>query len=392
MRIDIFSNTTNVKSQIFCDRMSSTAKSAFQLEGMNVVGDSENAGLLWIRKGFLKYMNKLSENQLINHFPNEATLINKGNLTKTLKNYQSMHPASAVQIEDFYQESYCLYEPVDRKRFFDQLPDEDSAERIWIYKPGNESQGCGIKIMWNMDEIRQTYGDLGDETIENVDDQGIIQRYIKSPLLLNQRKSEMRVYWLIASLDPLRVLIFNEGTVRLNSLPYKLDDFDNQLIHVTNVHQQYKHPDFDPDTVLKWSYARLNSYLYEQGKTTETNFTENILMPKLKKYLAYVVKSGRDGFYKDYPSKGECFGVYGADVILDDQLNPYISEIQKGPGLSFDDPIKKNVIPPMLGEAARIMFELRQARLDGRKLNDFKSRDRYEWIINELDPTTCASS
>ena len=362
---------------------------AFQLQGLGLNDDPSEAALLWIRKGFLNYIPKLGENQLINHFPNESTIINKGYLTQSLKNYQSTNESSSVQAKDFYQESYCLFDPVDRKRFFDQLPDVDSEDSIWIYKPGNESRGRGIKIMWNMDEIRKTYGSLGDKYIEDKGQQGIIQRYIKCPLLLNQRKSEMRVYWMIASLEPLRVLIFNEGTVRLNSLPYKLDDFDNQLIHVTNVYQQYRHPDFDPNMVLKWSFSRLNSYLYEQGKTTDVNFTDNVLMPKLKKYLAYVVRAARDGFYTGYPSTGDCFGVYGADVILDDQLNPYISEIQKGPGLSFKDPIKKNVIPPMLGEAARIMLEIRQARIDEHKLSDLNSRDRYEWVINELDPTTC---
>ena len=67
--------------------------------------------------------------------------------------------------------------------------------------------------------------------IEDRDKQAIMQRYIKRPLLLNDRKSEIRIYWLLASINPLRVLMFNEGTVRLNTLPYQLDQFDNPLIH-----------------------------------------------------------------------------------------------------------------------------------------------------------------
>jgi hypothetical protein len=389
MKIDIFNFALKPKPSIYCDLKSTSARKAFELENVALQEEQEGAAILWIRKGFMKLMPQLEANQHINHFPGESALINKGYLTQVLNAYDKVNPDESISSRDLYRESYRLYDPEDRKRFFEQLPAEDSKDRIWIYKPGNESRGRGIRIMWQMDELRKEYADHGDKPITDKAKQGIIQSYIHKPLLLNGRKSEMRVYWLIASIDPLRVLLFNEGTVSLNSLPYQLDDFDNQLIHVTNVYQQYKHPDYDPDVVLKWSFSRLNSYLYEQGKTDDPCFTDNVLMPKLKKYLAYVVKAGRDGFYKDYPNQGECFGVYGADVILDENLNPYISEIQKGPGLSFSDPIKKNVIPPMLGEAAKMMFELRQARIDGRQLADFKCRDRYEWMINEVDPTTC---
>ncbi|MFK5922231.1 MAG: hypothetical protein QM496_08630 [Verrucomicrobiota bacterium] len=376
-------NLFKSKPKIYCDRKAECAAKAFKLQELPLNHDANKAEMLWIRKGYRALMPLLAPNQLINHFPNEGAVINKGYLTQTLKAYQELGEDKEVSIDDLYPESYCLYEPEDRKRFFDQLPKVDSRDNIWIYKPGNNSRGRGIEIMWRTGKLRKKYGNLKDQFISSKDEQGIIQRYIKNPMLLNERKSEIRVYWLLASLNPLRVLLFDEGTVRLNSLPYQLDQFDNQLIHVTNVYQQYKHPDFDPSVVLKWSFAELDRYLLAQKKVTDEHFTKNILMPKLKKYLAFVAKAGRKGFNKKYPEQGECFGVYGADVILDDQLNPNISEIQKGPGLSFSDPIKKNIIPPMLGEAARIMFEIREARINNKPLPDLKNRDRYQWVINE---------
>ncbi len=369
--------------KIFCDRRAECAAKAFKMQELTLHHDPKVAEILWIRKGYNKLIGHLLPHQLLNHFPNESAVINKGYLTQTLKAYDEKVKDSDVKLNDLYPESYCLFEPEDRKRFFDQLPKVDQRDNIWIYKPGNESRGRGIEIMWRTNKLRKKYGALGDRRIDNKDEQGIIQRYIKNPLLLNKRKSEIRVYWLIASIDPLRVLLFDEGTVRLNSLPYQLDNFDNQLIHITNVYQQYKHPDYDPDVVLKWSYAELDRYLFEEKKVDDESFTKNILMPRLTKYLAFIAQAGREGFAQGYPDQGDCFGVYGADVILDDQLNPNISEIQKGPGLSFSDPIKKNIIPPMLGEAARIMFEIREARVNNQPLPDLKSRDRYQWVINE---------
>ena len=78
----------------------------------------------------------------------------------------------------------------------------------------------------------------------------IAQRYLTNPLLLSHRKSEIRIYFLVLTLFPLRVLLCNEGTVRLNTLPFELGQWDNPLIHITNVYQQKKHPNYDPDAVL----------------------------------------------------------------------------------------------------------------------------------------------
>lgn len=381
--LNLFGDMFCLMPRMYCDKASSSAIKAFQQEGFNIQANPDLAEMLWIRKGYTSRFSSLRPHQLLNHFPNESALINKGFLTRVINEYDRKHPDTEVKAKDLYPESYCLFDPVERKAFFDQLPDEDSKDNIWIFKPGNESRGRGIEIMWQMDKLRQKYGSLGDLHITEKEQQAIIQRYIKNPLLLNERKSEIRIYWLLASINPLRVLLFDEGTVRLNSLPYQLDNFDNQLIHVTNVYQQYKHPDYDPNAVLKWSFARLNSYLSEEKRVAPPEFTQKILMPRLKKYLAYLMRASRDSFAMDYPENGDCFGVYGADVILDDQLNPYISEIQKGPGLSFDDEIKKHVIPPMLGEAAQLMFELRESRIDGVKLTEFTKRKRYQWVINE---------
>jgi hypothetical protein len=85
---------------------------------------------------------------------------------------------------------------------------------------------------------------------------------------LHVRKSEIRIYWLIASLRPLLVLMHREGTVRLNSQPFRLQDFENTLIHITNIHQQKIHPDYDPSLVLKWSFAEFQDHLARGASTS----------------------------------------------------------------------------------------------------------------------------
>ena len=157
------------------------------------------------------------------------------------------------------------------------------------------------------------------------------------------------------------VLMYPEATVRLNTLPYKLDDFQNQLIHVTNVYQQKNHPDYDPYAVLKWPFAKLGDYLANDLQIAPDDFLPNILIPRIRRILASVAQRTRKTT-KNYPAVGDCFAVFGADLIIDAHLRPWLSEIQKGPGLSFDDPVKRHVIPPMLAEATDIALEIRDRR------------------------------
>jgi len=384
--MNLFSQFFRVPDRIYCDAVSSSALEAFGLEGHCISASLEDAEMLWMRKRYRPQTGKLQPFQLINHFPGETSIISKGLLTGTLKEFDAQAGSEYLPMAEFYPESYRLYIPSERAEFFNQLPAVDERENLWIYKPGNDSRGRGIRIMWEFDAFRREYKKWGKAPIKDKDQQGIIQRYIKNPLLLEGRKSEIRVYWLVVNLDPLQVLVYPEATVRLNSLPYKLDDFDNQLVHVTNVYQQKKHPDYDPEVVLKWPFRRLGRYLHEDLGIAGPDYLEKQLLPRIREILATVSYAARDKLADHYPEQGDCFAVFGADIIIDDQLKPWLSEVQKGPGLSFGDGVKRKVIPPMLGEAARIAFEVRNKRKAGKPLEKFKAVKRYDWVVNELQP------
>ena len=100
----------------------------------------------------------------------------------------------------------------------------------------------------------------------------ILQRYVDEPLLLGGRKSELRTCWLIASLDPL-VVLFNEGTVRLNAAPYQRADYDNDLVHITNTRRQLASSLLNASQTenhgaklkLKWTHEQLRDDLAARG-------------------------------------------------------------------------------------------------------------------------------
>jgi predicted ATP-grasp superfamily ATP-dependent carboligase len=75
------------------------------------------------------------------------------------------------------------------------LKQHDSKKNVWIVKPANSSQGKGIYIVDDINDV-------------NVDDTSVISRYVTNPLLINGHKFDLRIYVLVACYEPLRVYVF----------------------------------------------------------------------------------------------------------------------------------------------------------------------------------------
>ena len=348
---------------------------------VSLVDHAVRADMLWIRRGFSQLYNRLSRYQLLNHIPGEKQMVDKGRLTQALQTYSGSQTEFPFNLEDFYQQTYCLYLKDQAEDFLAGSAVAGETEDLWILKPTDLSEGEGIKIISARSEAKEFVTGSADGNSSQRDSY-IAQKYIRRPLLLQQRKSEIRIYLRRACLEPGEVMMFHEGTVRLNSLPFRLADFDNQLVHITNVKQQYNHPDFDPNTVLKWSFDDLDAYLADTLQLTSADFIDSQLKPQLKQILAFVVRATQQALIST-PSNGLFFGLFGADIILDDQLKPWLTEIQKGPSLSFDDSIKRKVIAPLIQKTAMLEIDLQARFRRHEPIVQSDCPDGFEWVINE---------
>lgn len=83
------------------------------------------------------------------------------------------------------------------------------------------------------------------------------------------------------------------------------------------------------------------------------------------------------------------FEMFGTDYILTDRLRVFMTEIQMGPGLSLDNPVKAKVLYPALSGAANLAFEVLERRRARRSLAqlDGVTGSGYAWLVNEArDP------
>jgi hypothetical protein len=237
---------------------------------------------------------------------------------------------------------------------------------VWVSKEPDNSQGDGIIVNPDFNELKETW--LSDPSAgepwecKGADEPVILQKYILDPLLLNGKKMEIRTYWVIACLDPL-IVLYHDGTVRLTTRDYSETDWHDPLIHITNTKQQKEaNPDYHlTEHERKWTVEQLAQYLFEKGKVDNAEkWLDSYLRPILKKYIGLVVSAAHPHLmrYKEREGWDGRFELLGMDVILDQNLRPWLTEIQMGPGLSRDRGIKEHVLPRMLEELTDIMLEI----------------------------------
>jgi hypothetical protein len=344
---------------------------------IKVVDQLKHADLIWTANRADEVYKNLQPYQLWNHLTEELAIVDKGNLLTHLKEFDKKN-ISYLKLAEVMPDSYLLFVPEERGEFIKNLPTKNEALEPWIIKPTGLSRGKGVFIMNDYDEIRE----FCQNNTEPTHQKHVIQKYIKNVLSLEERKSEARLYWLIASLNPLLVLLYKHGTIRLNTLPYKLDEFDNNLIHIGNVYQQKRFAHYDPFLTLKWNFAQLDQYLLDHYHVT--SYTTNKLIPRVKEYIKLILKASEGALLKQN-SPGCHFGLYGIDIIIDDKLHPWLTEIQFGPGLAFKDEIKKKIIPPLIKDTFKVMLEIQKRKRQGQLFSDFSDVGDFEWVIGSDD-------
>lgn len=93
-----------------------------------------------------------------------------------------------------------------------------------IVKPEGGAQGKGIYITRRLEDI-------------NPSDHSVVQRYMRSPYLIDGYKFDLRIYVLVTSCDPLKVFIYKEGMVRFATEEWDIEtatNYDNLFMHLTN--------------------------------------------------------------------------------------------------------------------------------------------------------------
>ena len=303
-----------------------------------------NTNLIWKlldKDKMYPLLRRLNKYQRYNHFPICWQLGRKDNL---YINYLKMQKKFK---DDYNYMPFKYILPQDRDTVQEIMKEYNifNIKEIYIVKPLASTHGKGVRI-------------LTDPT--TVPTKGILEKYIYNPHLINRRKYDMRIYVLVTGFRPLKIYIYDNGIIRFCSEKYTTDaeKLNNNYIHVTNYSVNkaldiLRKGEQEIDFEIKWSLLALKGYFLEK----KINFE-----PIWKRIKDIVIKTILSVFDLSTPAlksfkltSCNLFELYGFDIILDNQLNPWLLECNINPSLNCDMDVDTKVKSKLITDILNII-------------------------------------
>nr|CAD2188233.1 unnamed protein product [Meloidogyne enterolobii] len=278
--------------------------------------------------------------QKVNHFPGAFHLGRKDRLWLHLFDMMQRFPDDEFCIMPY---TYILPKDIKRLRVYLSMK---AAVRHVILKPPASARGTGINIVsrFNMVPERTSL---------------VAQHYIESPFLINDSKFDLRIYVYVTSYDPLRIYVYKEGLVRFASVSYnpEISSFTNQFMHLTNYSinklavssstssSQTEDGGEQQFVVPKWKLTQFWKYLDKLGHNS-ANLKEEINKIAIKAIISCESHiRAHAAHHCKYPFIS--YELYGMDILVDNNLRPWLIEMNISPSLHSSTPLDIAVKAPL---------------------------------------------
>uniref|UniRef100_A0AAY4AUJ8 Tubulin tyrosine ligase-like family, member 4 n=1 Tax=Denticeps clupeoides TaxID=299321 RepID=A0AAY4AUJ8_9TELE len=319
----------------------------------------------------------IHEYQKLNHFPGSFQIGRKDRLWRNLSKMQARFGKREFS---FFPRSFVL--PQDLK-LLKKAWEDGGGRQKWIIKPPASARGIGIQVIHKWSQMPRKRPLL-------------VQKYLHKPYLISGNKFDLRIYVYVTSYDPLRVYIFSDGLVRFASCKYSssMKSLSNKFMHLTNYSVNKKNSEYQTNSDHKacqghkWALKALWQYLSAKGINT-TQIWEMIKDMVIKTIIAsdpYVNMLVKANVRSPY----SCHELFGFDIMLDENLKPWVLEVNISPSLhsntALDVSIKGQMIRDVLNLAGFVVprrEEMRPAACGSTSSSTSRSRSRPELSADE---------
>ena len=260
--------------------------------------------------------------QLLGNFPLDNTF--KDGLNKFYNKQKVKFPDDY----NYIPETYLFPEQKDEihKKFINYVYDPKDA---WLFKPARDSFGHGIKLLDNYTDIKNTK-----------QKRFLISRYIMNPLLINNKKFDMRAYVLVTGMNPLKIYFYRDGYLKITVKNFTLDhdSLDDGCVHITTSDtnlecfdgKEYKYDiDIYDEKSHFYSYLQFERYCDKNG----INYTD--IMEQMKDIFVKTFISLDSNFLELIKRRNNIdrnlFQLYGLDLIIDDNYKVHLLELNRNP-------------------------------------------------------------
>ena len=246
------------------------------------------------------------------------SIVSKNKIWESLVKCYGREHSSKLMPESYILNDFNEME-IFRKRF------NASKNEIYIMKK-NIQRKEGLKLTRDYFEIIDGYKD----------NYRVVQKYITNLYLVNERKINLRIYLLIViKEDFIYFYLSKKGKCIYTNKKYNDNDLDFES-NITSYNLDmsvYKNSPRDFNQLI--DYINNDSYSRDSGEDLFNRI--DILMKEVSVCLS-------KNFFQSKNIKGSVtFQLFGADVIFDKELQPYLLEFNKGPDMSPRDKIDENM-------------------------------------------------
>ena len=158
----------------------------------------------------------------------------------------------------------------------------------------------------------------------------LLFRYIDNPYLISGKKFDIRVYVLVTSYSPLKAWLYRSGFARFSNTHYSLSSISDQYVHLTNVAIQKTAPDYDPEKGCKWSLQELMRFLAARHG--------HGVVRQVRQQMDQIYIKSLQSVQKVMINDKHCFELYGFDILFDENLKPWLIEVNASPSLTASSP------------------------------------------------------
>jgi hypothetical protein len=239
-------------------------------------------------------------------------MVSKNNIWSSLKKYYGFDGASNIM-----PSSYVLEDDNDMKLFKrDYVSDE-----IYILKK-NVQRKEGLKLTKDLNTIMKAKND----------EYKVVQKYIRNLYLINGRKVNLRVYLLIViENDQKKFYLSDLGKCIYTNKKYNDDDLDFES-NITSYHLDMSVYKENPRT-----FDQLRDYINKNENNANAG---SLFFVRMNQILQKMCMALDKEFYQSKNIRERnaiSFQLFGVDVIMDKDLNPFVLEVNKGPDMSARD-------------------------------------------------------
>jgi len=332
------------------------------------------ADKVWIQESF-DHMH-LDDGVRVNHFRNFFELTRKDLMVKNLKRTRKALEREGQTAEaakyDFFPPTHVL--PMDYQIFVEEFK-KYPAKTMWIAKPIGSAQGKGIFLFNHLKDVAMWKKDLrynqgAKEPPPPAVDAYVVSKYVDNPFLVGGKKFDLRLYVLVTSYSPLTVWMHRDGFARFSKWRYTMNtaDLANNFVHLTNVAIQKTAPGYDKEAGCKWQLRSLKLYITSNyGREVANELLYSIQMMIIRTLMAV---------QKVMINDKHCFELYGYDVLIDDQLKPWLLEVNASPSLTADTPSDYEMKEMMLSDLLDVID------IEGRRTGNEEQMGGFDLIYS----------